>query len=353
MLSADIIVMGKTGSGKSTLINSVLNENVAPTGVGQAVTRENKTYSKSVLVPTDIETEGTYRRTKCNLKMYDTVGLEIDTKVTDNTLAEIKRHISDVKNSHNTEDVSLVWFCVSQNCSRFEKYEMDLIDKLSYDYEIPFVIVITQCISDEKTILEQHIKRELPNMITARVLAEEYELGNGITVPSYGVEDLLMRSINEYRAKKIKILERKSHDLTVKNEKHKEQRIAEIKKNSQECIAKSSSKAKKIAAFPAGCIPFVHGICISMVNELNKIAGISTGKDFATEIFSDVILGIVATPMMVVPLISIAAAEAYIEQVGEDYLKVLLNVVENTDDKELADNKLMERRIKEELQKLK
>ena len=51
MKEVNIIVMGKTGSGKSTLINSVFNEDVAPTGTGRAVTRVNQIYSKTIRLP--------------------------------------------------------------------------------------------------------------------------------------------------------------------------------------------------------------------------------------------------------------------------------------------------------------
>ena len=37
MKNIDIVVMGKTGAGKSTLINAVLDKEEAPTGVGAAV----------------------------------------------------------------------------------------------------------------------------------------------------------------------------------------------------------------------------------------------------------------------------------------------------------------------------
>ena len=44
MRNVNIIVMGKTGAGKSTLINTVLKEEVAPTGMGQATTKKNQVY---------------------------------------------------------------------------------------------------------------------------------------------------------------------------------------------------------------------------------------------------------------------------------------------------------------------
>ena len=42
----NIIVAGKTGVGKSTLINSVFRGNLAPTGTGRPVTLENKIYKR-------------------------------------------------------------------------------------------------------------------------------------------------------------------------------------------------------------------------------------------------------------------------------------------------------------------
>ena len=46
MSNVNLVVMGKTGAGKSTLINAVLEEDLAPTGTGQAVTKKNQLYTK-------------------------------------------------------------------------------------------------------------------------------------------------------------------------------------------------------------------------------------------------------------------------------------------------------------------
>lgn len=208
MKNVDIIVMGKTGAGKSTLINAVLEEDLAPTGTGQAVTKTNEIYSKKMMLPLSAEASGQYSLVSCQLNMYDTVGLEIDNSITEKTLEEIKKHIETTKAKMTEDDIHLVWFCVNNRNRRFEPYELDLIRKLSIDYEIPFVIVLTQCLSDEEGELEEQIRKNLTEVSRFCVLAKDYSTRGG-TLPAYGIEDLLRTSVNDYERLKIKILEKK------------------------------------------------------------------------------------------------------------------------------------------------
>lgn len=349
MRAVDIIVMGKTGAGKSTLINAVLEEELAPTGTGQAITRENKIYKKEMMLPTGEKDDGQYGLVACTLSMYDTVGLEIDHTITEHTLKEIKNHIQEAKKSLDTEDFSLVWFCVSEINKRFEPYEIELIKKLSIDYEIPFVIVLTQNISKKKGDLELQIEEALPDVPLAKVLAKEYPIDDDISLPPKGVDDLLCKSIKDYQERKVKILEKKIDLLDIR----RKERIEQIKSKGNRCISKYSSAATKIGILATGCIPFVHGICIKMMVKLNDIAGIKGDKALASDIFTNAVLGVIATPFMAVPLLSIAVAQAYVETVGENYLKVLIAVIDNSSDYDLKDNRLMAKRIKDELKKLK
>ena len=343
----NLIVMGKTGAGKSTLINAVLKEDLAPTGSGQAVTRENQVYTKRMLLPLykSASTQGDYRMVARTLNMYDTVGLEIDSSITQETLREIKKFIEKAQKNEKANDLTMVWFCVNYRCNRFEPYEIDLIRSLSIEQEIPFILVLTQSYTDEKSDLEKQLRENFPEITVLRVLAQDYKLRNA-SIKAYGITELLQRSILDYDKSKVHLLESKLVMLA----EDRKNRISQMRASGIDSVASYADKAMKIGFVPGGCIPIVHGLCIAMLRELNKKVGITSSDGFATEIFTNAVVGLVATPIMVVPFLSAVAARAYVEEVGESYLYSLMAVIERSTDEELKNNDLMADRIKREIQ---
>lgn len=315
MKAVNLIVMGKTGAGKSTLINAVLGKDLAPIGTGGAVTKKIQVYSRKKLIHFPVSgsenASGSYRIAFRTVNLYDTVGLEIDSAITKKTLKDIRETLHRAKQTDNEQDITMVWFCISANSSRFEKYEAELIKDLSTEYEIPFVIVLTKCFSDEQGELERQIGQELSEITTIRVLAKNYRTRGG-TIPAFGMNDLMCRSIAEYSEKRVHILQAKLDKLL-------NSRAEMLGQNGNAIIGKYQKKASRIGLLPVAGIPFVHGLCHKMICELNSLYGIKASEEYLT----NVIAGIIITPFMAIPLLSSAAAESYVQTIGTEYLKAL------------------------------
>jgi len=333
-IKANVIVMGKTGAGKSTIINALLGEDVAETGIGQAVTKVNKSYMKKV---------STNDTKIINLSLYDTVGLEVDSNITRKTLSDIKERMKFMNDKCVVKDVSAVWFCINHQCNRFEKYELELLEKLSVDSCIPFIIVITQCLDNVEGELEKQIRSYAPEIPIKRILAKDYRTRAGI-FKAYGLSELLDYTIKEYPKLKISLAHSKIEHL-MQVEKEKNERMENMARKS---ILTYVDKARTAGWLSGICIPYVHGLCIKMISEINKAYEISMEKD-ASDIFSDAVLGLVATPFMAVPILSRAVTEAYIQTVGDSYLNAVKSMVERHSNYKIESNKVILEEIKRNL----
>lgn len=122
----NLAIFGKTGVGKSTLINAIFGEEVAPTGVGDPVTMDEHLY---------IHRSGF-------LGLLDTRGLEIG-KDTDELIRELGDYLKKMRQRPLSEQIHVAWYCVRATDRRFEDTEAEFIRRL-HELGLPVVAVLTQ-----------------------------------------------------------------------------------------------------------------------------------------------------------------------------------------------------------------
>ena len=186
-----VLVLGKTGVGKSTLINSLLQlegEEAAEEGVGNITTSETRAY-RSNKFPF--------------LRLVDTRGIEINTNFGAKEIQdEAAKYIKDQYNTDNINNfVQCIWYCITGN--RFENDEIELIKKLRETYsenKIPVIIVYTQSINSS-TIekMKEYIKSKDIDAKFISVLAKRIELEDN-KIESFGLTELIKETL--HRCKK-------------------------------------------------------------------------------------------------------------------------------------------------------
>ncbi|MFT4294311.1 MAG: 50S ribosome-binding GTPase [Micropruina sp.] len=122
----NLAIFGKTGVGKSTLINAIFGRSVAATGIGEPVTRDSHLY---------LDTRGT-------LGLIDTRGLEIGRDDAE-LIKEVSKYVKQMRSKPVGEQIHVAWYCVRGMDRRFEEVEATFIRTL-HELGIPVLVVFTQ-----------------------------------------------------------------------------------------------------------------------------------------------------------------------------------------------------------------
>lgn len=263
----NIIVAGKTGVGKSTLINSVFREKLAETGMGKPVTDHMRKITKKG-VP---------------LAIYDTRGFELGKEVQ----AEVKQEIIDtISKGLATQDINkaihCIWYCINTASNRVEPEEIEWLKELSKENQItqvPIIVVLTQSFSKKnaeairKTLLDENL--DVIQIIP--VLAEDYEIDGLGIAKSYGL-DVLIRVMGE--ALPDELLD------TLQNVQIAA--LAEKKRHAQAAVATAT-----VAAAGEGAAPIPFSDCalliptqLGMIASITVIFGFDVNKSILTAFLS-------------------------------------------------------------------
>jgi uncharacterized protein (DUF697 family)/GTP-binding protein EngB required for normal cell division len=177
---ANILIIGQTGVGKSTLINAVFRKPLAQAATGRPVTKVIQRFEDPDVPVT----------------LYDTKGVELgDSK--NRVIRDFKKIIAKSRKAAAEEHIHLLWYCMDAGQTRVQDYDVEIIRALAED--VPVVLVFTQTIDDERAdALEATIREaDLPieGGTAIRTLAEPRRIGRQSINPR-GLEELV-RITNE------------------------------------------------------------------------------------------------------------------------------------------------------------
>lgn len=253
----NVMVLGKTGVGKSTLINNMFSAHLAETGVGKPVTKEIQKFEKPGLP----------------LAIYDTPGLELDGS---NALEQLLEDVTAIaKSGRKSGDVNqmihCLWYCIATPSHRFESTEIEFLRRVSAQSGtgIPVIVVLTQSYSkrDAETMRETVEAEKLGVVDVVPVLAEPFVIDEAFpAILPYGLDSLAevtYRVIPEEVREAFVVV---GKDLALK------------KKRARRLVATASATAAGIGAVP---IPGPDA-AILIPEQISMLAGITViyGMDF-------------------------------------------------------------------------
>ena len=125
----NILIIGKTGVGKSTIINKIAGKKVAETGSGKPITQEIQ---------------------KCEINdkitIFDSQGIEVANY--QSTKEKIEKFLSQNATKECDKMIHIAWFCIAESGRRIENADLELW-KMLQDYKVPILIIITKAEQDK------------------------------------------------------------------------------------------------------------------------------------------------------------------------------------------------------------
>ena len=265
----NIIVVVKSGVGKSTLINSLFRDKIAETGLGRPITTEIRKIEKK----------------DYPMAIYDTPGFELSegqqAKVKEEIIELIHKGLAtgDINNA-----IHCIWYCINVGGNRtFDQTEInwlkELIEKNKVT-KVPIIVVLTQaCPKTKGKQMQTLVEKENLDIIKViPVLAQDMDFDGEYVAKAYGLDqlvDIMSEALPEELQDTLQNVQKAS--------------LKSKKKRSRAVVAAASA-----VAFGEGFIPIPFSDAAVLIpTQITMIASITT--NFGMSISKSVIMSFISS----------------------------------------------------------
>ncbi len=263
----NLIVLGKTGVGKSTLINSIFREELADTGIGKPVTSKIKKITKK-----DVP-----------ISIYDVPGFELEKGQAKEVINGI---LSLIKKGNDSRDINqmihCILYCINACANRIEDIELEWIKQFTVNNsttKVPVIVVLTQAaFKNDARTLKNIIEKENLNIKKVIPVLAQDKVDEDTIFKSYGLDNLV--------GVMSEVLPDELQDSFLNVQKVS---LNEKKKKAHAAVATAAAVAAGASPIPFSDAALLIPDQIAMISSITVIFGMEFNKSLLTSLVSSTI----------------------------------------------------------------